>query len=309
MKLNYYGYSIQKFSNSKRYLVDMRDFLHSFCSYDNVEYKNTFIHNGEHVYLLPVFGKVFLFLMTRSNEVIKKIQEDDLSVGAIYDLLEKGEMIGVASYVYVDKSHFGLASTAMAPRVNAFVDFVNNIFNSVGISRFVFVSHPMMTQATKKEALNMSFIGRSTIQVDKENSVFKDFINQVNGTTEEFVDVDSIEITIKPKVKKNIDAAVKKVIKAVPDDGLEKMLIRAKEDIHGPLIDLYLAGKGTVSDTIKSRDERVICTEILAKIKSNEVLKAKVADHEGDDQFKKAKLKVISKWSNPDFWADNLPNI
>jgi len=155
----------------------------------------------------------------------------------------------------------------------------------------------------------MPFVGRSVIQVSKENSFFDDIKNAVNGTAEEFSDVDSFEIIFKPRHRKNIEAAVKKVIAAVPDQGLDKMVVRAKEEVHDGLVDLYLAGQGIVSDNISQKNELELTIEITQKVTSNELLETKVKEHEGDEAITKDKLDALLCFTEQSAWSAAISNI
>lgn len=309
MKLNYFGYSIHDHKNNSNYLMDIRPFIKAFCSYEDIEYKNNFTHAGEKVFLLPVSGNIYLFLMTRSNEIIKKIKSSDLSISEVYDLLQRGEMLGFASYLYMSSSYFGFASTIMAPKFSYFSEFINDIFCGLGLSEYSFVSNPLMKQSSKEEVLEMPFIGRSVIQINKQNTFFEDIRNFAGGTSEEFLDIDSFEITIKPRNRKNIEVAVKKFVNSIPDAGLEKMLVRAKDDYHGTLVDLYIAGVGAVSDSINTKEESKIYDEILKRVKSNEILKEKVVEHESNETFEKKTVEAISGLHDSSAWANYISNL
>ena len=151
MKISYYGYSIERHQDQRHYLMDLGSFLNQFCAFDNPEFKSTFTHGGEHVYLIRQLDKLFLFLMTRNNEVIKKINARDLSVTEIYSLLNQQESLGFVSYLSFDCYFFGYASTVLAPRVQVFENFVNKVFDSLGIHEYRFVIHPFLTESTRTE--------------------------------------------------------------------------------------------------------------------------------------------------------------
>jgi len=309
MKLNYHTYSLEHDSNKQHFIMDMRPFFKAFCDYDNPAFKNKFLHNDENVYLLSAGLNLYLFLTTRSHEIIKTIRSTDLEVDEIYDLLDKDESLGFASYIYVDKYYFGFASTMMAPKSKSFVDFVNDIFTEIGIDDYWFVTHPIMHESTKAEALKMGFIGRSVITVNSENDAFNHLRKMVGGTTEEFSDIDSFDITIKPRTRRNIKSAVQKFINKVPSNGLDKMLIRAKEELQGSLIDLYIAGSGGVADIIKTRDERFLHDEIIGKIKANAVLSEKVKEYESDEKYTKNKVASITDLHSVDTWHSRVSDI
>lgn len=309
MKLSYYGYCFTEVKSGKKKIMSAHNFFRAFCAYSNPIFKNKFTHNGEQVFFLNSVGNLYLFLQTRSDELIKKINLNNISVGEIYDLLDTGELIGFASYIYLKESYLGFASTIMAPRVGSFVCFVNNLLNSIGVTGYQFTLIPLLHQVSRADAIAMPFIGKSTIQINSSNSMFDDIRNFAGGTAEEFKDVDSFELVLKPKRKQDISKAVKKVISAVPDAGLEKMIVRAKDELHGSLVDLYLAGKGIVADNIDTKDESVVAQKIDEKIKINPVLQEKVAAYEQDDSFTKKDIDGIAKFSDVGAWAHSFSDV
>jgi hypothetical protein len=303
MKLSYYGYAFNEVKTGNKKRMSAKGFVKAFCQYSNPGYKNQFTHNGENVFLLPVIGDLYLFIQTRSNEIIKKVNSKDTSVSEIYDLLERGEMIGFASYVYLMDSYLGFASTVMAPRLPSFGVFINDILRSIGIDTYQFTLLPFLSQATRAEAMSMPFMGKSTVQVNNQNGIFDHVMNMLGGEATEFDDVDSFEIIIKPKPRKNIEKAVKKLIAAVPDDGIDKMIIKAKDDQHSALIDLYLMGNGLLSDSIVTKNENEIAQKIKGKVNDNEALKKKVSDHEQDEAIPHVSIEAISKFADAGAWS------
>lgn len=155
----------------------------------------------------------------------------------------------------------------------------------------------------------MPFVGRSTVQIAATNSIFGELMNIIGGEAEEFTDVDSFEITIKPKKHKNISNAAKRLIRATPDAGLDKMVIKAKEAAHESLIELYLAGNGLISDQINLRDERNLTSRIREKIEQNTTLREKVAEYEHHAAVPHTPLDFITSYRNASAWADSFDNI
>lgn len=302
MKLNYFGYSIEHEDSGKKHLTDIRPFLSCFCLYRNMDYKNKFTHNNEQVFLMDLNENLYLFLSTRENDIIKSINSTDHSITDIYTQLRNDQKLGFASYIYVESSSFGYAATQMSPKNTAFVLFINNIFDSLSLA-YNFVALPLLQKSSRLEAMSMPFIGRSVIQVNKENSFFHDIQNIVKGKAEEFSDVDSFEIIIKPRSRKNIEAAAKKVIAAVPDQGLNKMIISAKEEVKDVLVDFYLVGQGILSDNISKKNELELRAEIIERFTSNELLVTKVKEHEGDEAISKDKLEVLFNFNNDSSWS------
>lgn len=308
MKLSYYTYSLDRHVSGERFLCDLRKFLSSFSAFDDIEFKNRFTHSGESVYLYKAHADLYAFIITRSNEIIKKIRSSDLSISEISDMLQGDEHLGFVSYVYFGNKFIGYASTIMAPKAMSFSNFFNQILDAVQIHEYRFNMHPVFQDTTIADALMMPFIGRSAIQVTKESSVYEDLRNIFGGSAEDFVDVDSFEIVIKPKPRQNIETAVKKVMKKVPKDGLEKFICNAKEELHEQLTEHYLVGKGILSDLISKGSDIDVHNAIKEKI-SNEGLVLKLRELDLNDGYTKKLPDVFADFAVAAAWSDRLSSL
>jgi hypothetical protein len=309
MRLNYFGYYFRREGHYLGYLFDIRPFIRTFCQIDSVEFKNKFTYNGENLYLFPARSDVYLFVITRSNEIIKRINKNNLNLREIYELLGRGEELGFASYIYFNQNYIAFASTMLAPRITALTTFINAIFSSINLGSYKFGTRAFLYQATRSDILRLPFIGRTAIQVNKENSLFEDVKNFIGATVEDVADVDSFELIFKPKKRKDISAAVKKAIQTIPEHGTDKMIVKAKDDAHDQLVDLYLVGKGVISDTIKVRDETSIYGAIITKTSENEILEAKVREFRNDADFEKIQLEDLLRFGDINAWSNFLPAV
>jgi hypothetical protein len=250
-----------------------------------------------------------LFLQTRSNELIKKIDSQKLSVSEIYDQLSQDESIGFASYVYVEASYFAFASTMMAPKVKSFTDFVNEILRKIQISSHTFIATALLHQATRAEVMKMPFMGKSTVRVTSENTIFGDIVNTIRGQAQEFEDVDCFEITFKPKKSKDIKGAVTRLMQATPDTGLEKMVVKAKEALHENLTEIYLAGNGLISDYIDFKSEKNLKDRMKDKIENNTILSEKVAEYVSHQAISSSPLDSIVRYRDVSAWASAFDDL
>ncbi len=304
MKLSYYAYSVTHRPTAEHYQFDIRPFINAFCALTDVRFKSQFKYLDEQVFLLKQSPNLYLFLMTRTNEIIKKIRSSDLNVSEIYDLLQQDEKLGFASYVFIEPSFLGFASTVMAPRFQAFVGFLEDIFAAIGLNEYQFILHPLLHQASKADVMSMDYMGRTSVQINKESSFFEDMRNIFNGTTEDFADVGSIEITIKPMPRKNIDVAVRKVLRHVPDEGLDSFVIKAKQTIADQLVEVYLAGNGHLSDTIKKDSDQRINDQIREKINRNNVLLDKASEYITSGDFRSETPEAFLRFLPQDAWQE-----
>ena len=121
--------------------------------------------------------------------------------------------------------------------------------------------------------------------------------------------IDSFEITIKPKPKKNIDQAVKKIISKTDEDGLDKFTLKAKENIDENLTDFYLVGKGQVSDILTSNSEEEVAQQIHKKTKDNILLQNKIREFKGNGAFKEEEPQAFIAHHDVSTWPGGVGSI
>ena len=304
MRINYYGYYLQHRDKDKKVLLDIRDILNCFCKYDDKKYKSKFSHLEENVYISHQVNDLYLFIMTRSHEIIKKVNTNNLSVNDIQELLEKNEKLGFASFILLKENYFSFGSTLLAPKFQVFGNFVNEILASLNITDYEFCIEPLLHQATKNEVVKMPFIGRTKIEIDIENSLAKDMINVFGCSGGDAEDIESFEITIKPKPKKSIKKVVDKLIDSVEDSGLQKMIVKAKDETHSQLTELYLTGQGAISDYVGNISEDKISGLLETKAASNKYLKNKLEELIQNEKFEEADINHILRFGNMASWSD-----
>jgi hypothetical protein len=309
MKINYFGYCFKSPNNERKVLFDMRNFLSAYSRLDNAEFKNTFMHHDEHVYLLHHVSDTYLFIITRSHELIRRVNTENLSVGEIHSLLAENEQLGFASYVIIKESYFGFGSTLLAPKVDVFGMYLNNLLECLGIVEWRFVPQALLYQATKAEALEMSFIGKTTIELSKENSFVQDMLASISANTTDTIDLEGIEIIIKPKLRKNIKETVNKFLDHIPDNGVQKMIMKAKGEGLSQMTDLYLVGRGAISDSVDRSHESRIAMHMEDKLERNMFLTQKVTEYVSDEEFEEDPLNAIVRYYNDAAWADFISNI
>lgn len=309
MKVNYFGYSLKNTVSGKNILFDLKLFLKEFCKLDFPKFKNGFSHNDEKLYLLHTVGDSYLFLMTRSNELIRKVNTNDITVSEIKNLLDQNEQLGFASYLLFKENVFGFASTLLAPKVDIFTKYINDLLEALGITEWTFVPQALLYQATKEEALKFEYIGRTTIELSKENSFIKDILATINADSSDTIDLDGIEIIIKPKVRKNIKNTVDKFLNKIPDDGVEKMIMKARSEGVSQMTDLYIVGRGAISDSIDKSKEPKIPDLLEEKFQKNKYLKVKIKEFTNNEDFEKDTPSSILRFNNASAWSDFISTI
>jgi len=240
--------------------------------------------------------------MTRDSEKFKRINTSNLSIGEIQNLLGHDEKIGFASYVTMRKNFFGFASASFSPKFDTFCNMVNSLLSLTGNGSWEFCVHPLVYQATRDEAVRMNYIGKTTIEVSGENSLFHDFVNFISAS-DDVGELDSLEITLKPKKGRSIKPVVEKLVEATSNEGVEKLTIKAKNDAMSAMIDLYVVGRGVLSDELGSMDEERIPSIIDEKIRSNTKLAERLQDFTNDDQYEKPTAEDINLCTDVSAWS------
>lgn len=306
MRVNYFGYYLKNEQTGIKYLFDIRPFLKAFCKIESKSFKNRFDYNDEKLYLINKGSDTFLFIMTRSQELIKKIDTDKLTVEELEDMLSSSEQIGFASYLIVKEDNFGFASTVLAPKIDVFGSFISKIFTSLNLPNWQFIVEPFFSTVPKSDALELPYIGRTHIQVTAENSWFKDLKNKYAGDAEDAEEIGEFEIIIRPKSRKSINKSIGNILKSIPDEGTKRIFMRAKDESMSHMTDLYIIGKGAIFDEIPKSKENKITNALENKYVKNRKLSEKVEEFRTNEEFEKVIPDSVYRFNDYSTWTSAL---
>lgn len=309
MKVTYFANGIKDVNTEAKCLFDVRPFLRAFCQLDAPRFKNSFIISDENVYLIHHVGDVFLFVMTKDKEVVRRIDSSDISVSGINDLLGRNEHLGFASYVILKDNFIGFASTIFAPKVDIFITYVNKLLVATGNDNIELYLHALMHQATKDEAHEFDHIGTTHIEVGRENTMLQDVLSVLGGDYEDAANLQGMKIILKPRHLQNIKPVVDQVMDEMPEDGLEKFMMRAKAEHGSQTMDLYLTGKGAVSDFVSTTDEAKVAEHLMSKAESNAFVTAKLREYIENEEFEEVVLEGVLRYGDVDAWANLVPSL
>lgn len=309
MKITYFGYYLTDIESEHRELFDLRSLTQSFCRFGDSSFKNNFIINDEHVYVLHVEQDVYMLVMTRNSELIRSVNTSDISVEEIAAKLDDDEQIGFASYFILKDTHFGFASTLMAPKVDVLNQFFDHLLVSLGIPNWKFKVHNFSHTATREEAISMPILGKTVIELSKANSLASEFLRTCGVSTEESIDLEGIEIILKPKLRKNIKPTVAKVLNSINNEGLEKLIVKAKNEVSGQLTDLYLLGNGAITDVISNTTDSEVASSMEDKLSRNTFLSEKITEFTEYDNITQNPINVIIHYHDDSTWAALLSNL
>ena len=81
MKLAYFGYRIHDKKKNDHFLHDLSPFIAAFSEIKDKSFKNKFkAGNDENIYLFNVQPNLYLFAMTKNNELVKKINKNTIKI-------------------------------------------------------------------------------------------------------------------------------------------------------------------------------------------------------------------------------------
>jgi hypothetical protein len=283
--------------------MDFFPILKAFTEIEDNAFHKSFTDGGEHVFLYHVRDRVFLFIMTKNNELIKSINSSTLSQEDIYQKLSKNEELGFASYIYISTDCYGFSNTMHGPRNNAWLRFVNELLKRNNIQHNIFTAESFATSVTKNQALKMSFKGTVRFELGSSAPFAKDVMNLLKLKDPDY---DSIEVIIKPKRRKDMPKTYNAILNKLENKDLTKLMVRAKGDLADRLSDFYLVGTRHLTDIITSKHENEICTEIISKFNSNENLKEALKEYRDDETYKNDQMDDLNRLSVPDNWVRSI---
>jgi hypothetical protein len=290
MRLSYYGYCLLHVPTGHRYLVDLRSLVKKFVSSTNQQFKASVTYHGERLYLLSFGSSTYLFVQTKTNEIIKAIEGKTLGIQDIRNKLLKDESVGFASYVYMDASYLGIATKVLSPRITAFSELMTKVVAGYGGSDYVFVPTVLAESLPKNAIKTLEHVGSVTVEMSTANTVAQDVIKTLtNRDANNLVDIASLEITIRPvrKGKKSLLPDLAAIANGVPSRGLVTLEARAKAAAADHMTDIFIVGEGGIKDFIEFKKEVDLQNLIPSRAGKNAALQAKVKEYRANGSFKK----------------------
>lgn len=276
MKVNYFAHYLSEVNGDRKYAFDLKKFIVNFDRCASNKFKKRLVTEfGEKLFLFYISDGVYLFAMTKDSELIKAIDESQLAQSDIYQKLSENESLGFASYLFPQRDFFGLGSTFYGPKITKLALFVNLVFKALGIRSIQFKIQPFTSSSNREEILTMPFVGRTMLEVGKNNSLYKT-VKEFLGSDDIEDETDSIEIIIKPKRRKDLNDSISSILGKVEDEDLKKFIVRAKQDIGEAATDFYIVGSGSVADYVWADAEAHITAEMVRKCNANELLAQKI---------------------------------
>ncbi len=300
MKLSYHKYYLKH--GSDRHQYNLLPLLEKFVAVDSKALKNSFFSHGANLFLFQLSVQMFLFIVTKDNEIIKSIDSDNYSFQDIHEKLSVNENIGFASYIYFADNYYGIASTFYGPKNIIFNNFVNDILKKLSLDSYCFESTPFPIEATRDTVLNLEFKSSVRFDLSSENP----FFDEILGFFGRPKDTDTIAIKFKPKPRGQMEETFDSIMEKLEDDGVKNFIAKGKETMQDSLTDFYITGAGHVCDFIKVKGEMEICTAIKEKIGRNTLLANGIKEFKDDKNYIQTNIQDLSHFNNLDHWNNYL---
>ena len=302
MKVTYFSYQLT--NGEQLHLHSIVPLLRKFIGNANNTMKASFTNaSGDSVFLFPIrnSNNCYALMVTKDNEIIKKINADEITYEDIQDDLNDNEKIGFASYVLVDRDHYAIASTVQGPKNKTFTDFINQLLDMLHLNA-EFQCSPFPSRITQEQATELEFVGRTTFEITPENGAFSGLKNFLGmGALPD--ELNAIQVIIKPVQGNSIQECLPTLNDKIGSEGVNKYLLRAKESLEESVSDFYITGNGFVSDQIVN-DEQTVPTQIADKKRHNELLNSKLQELRNDGRYSNAQIEAITAFNNDGAWAD-----
>jgi len=256
MKIGFYGIYSQASSKDK-YSLDALNFLSQKSSITG----SIAINSGSYyLYMHPIDSDTFLFTKTNDSNLIQKINKSNSSVEEIIKSLATDELLGFASYVYIHGDIMGFARSMYGPTTSDFAFFLKELQIPLNAGANISVE-PLMRATTKADVLKMHFIGKTTVKVEATTGLSAGILTLLGAKDIEEELLDSIEIVIKPKPRRNIKNLTKDIV-SNPAKQFSDIGMRAKDEAADIMTDHYLSEKGHLSAKIERSTNSDVADEI-----------------------------------------------
>lgn len=286
-------------AGGNRHKHDARPLLSAFCNIKDTFFRSSFSCPCGTVLLFPVSKNIYAFIATKEDELIKAISQNSLSMADIDTRLNVGEKIGFAAYIRMDNGFFSLVSAMHGPRSRSFAEFFNQLLDAAGFDQIRFYCEPFATSISASEAKTFAFKSAVRIHVNQNSSIFQTLWPWTRSAT----DISSMVVEIRPAKGKSMACAFDAAIDHSRDAGIDRMTVRAKENLADQIMDYYIVGESTISGTVEHRDEKSIVNALETDITVNGPLRQALKDYRHETINWHPKIKDISDLDHTTGWS------
>ncbi|TCN64008.1 RexA-like intracellular sensor of abortive infection system [Vibrio crassostreae] len=278
MKLRYFGYYLRKFDTQQKFLFNIKPIVDAFIGSNNTELKSSFKRGDEKLYLTQIKGhkNLYYFVRTSDDDIIKRINEQSITVGEISDKLSANEKVAFASHVYICPQNqiIAVASGMSCPRFDDFADYINELFHKVKLNNYQFHIDALTANASKQDLLKMKMVNSVYVDVAADKSLGKLIAKELTGSAN--TSLGDFRITIEPNGT-NLKGAFKTMMNRLAPNGtasntqgVTSIGAKAKHDeLKGQLMDYWLDNENNLLDSLNKGAKTKLPAQITAKFDSN----------------------------------------
>ena len=265
MKLRYFGYYLREFDSQEAFLYNIKPIIDAFVSSNNIELKNSFKRGDEKLYLTKIAAQknLYYFVRTSDDDIIKRVNEQDITVSEISENLAANEKVAFASYVYIctERQVIACASGMSCPRFDDLADYINEMFKKVGLNNYEVTLGALTTISSKEDLLEMEVVNSIYIDVAADRDISKYLCKKLTGS--ESAGLGNLRITIEPSgsnmrdVFRHIVHKHDTTVKSNNTDGIVQIGAKAKHDeFKGQLMDHWLDNENNLTDSLNPKAKR-----------------------------------------------------
>lgn len=299
MQATYYQYYLTKGNGKKKYSVDLRKFLVTYCKWATPLFKAQFEHAGERLYLIHSVGDQYLFLHTLDNEIIKKLDAQKLTLADLKSYLA-GDSAAFASYLNFREDFFGIACKVLSPRGIVFADYINQVLAALKLP-YTFHAVVLTHGLARKDISKLTRVGKISVELQRDNKLHEDVIEFISGKTgQHYAEVGPITITIRPlKRFGDIKSILEGVSSQIGTKGVSDFEARAVTAVADKVIDVYLVGEGAVRDPISGNTDATIQSYFDKKLTTNALLQEKLKEMRASTDVQKTAFADLDNPPKP----------
>jgi hypothetical protein len=278
MQATYFRYYITRDDDTTPFSFDIRPFLMNFCSWQSPKLKSQFEYNGEKLYLIHSGGDHYLFLHTLDNEIIKKINSDDITIDDLKIYL-RDDSIGFASYLLVKEDHFGISCKMLSPRGTVFAVFVNELFKKLQLP-YIFNIIPITHTVMRTEIPTLKRVGAIYLKLERGNHLYEQLVEAMSGDLRQrYHNIGAIEITVHPEERKgDIRDVLQDISSKAGETGVSSFEARAVTAFSDKVMDVYLVGQGAVRHDIRGETDDGIQINFDGQYFANKLLHSRLRE-------------------------------
>ncbi|MFA0522791.1 hypothetical protein AB4517_04095 [Vibrio sp. 10N.222.52.C3] len=306
MKLRYFGYYLREFDSQETFLYNIKPIIDAFVSANNIELKSSFKRGDEKLYLTKVAAQknLYYFVRTSDDDIIKRVNEQNITVGEISDNLAANEKVAFASYVYIcpERQVIACASGMSCPRFDDLADYINEMFKKVGLNKYEVGLSALTTTSSKTDLLEMEVVNSIYIDVAADRDISRYLCKKLTGS--ESGSLGNLRITIEPSGS-NMRDVFRKIVhrhdttgNSQSSDGITQIGAKAKHDeLKGQLMDHWLDNENNLVDSLNPKAKRrKLPDQISEKFDQNELLALLFRDYVSNNRYKEKSVPLLDQY-------------